>query len=318
MTHNFVKGECRTSAISHHRRPEIPDARLCDPRDDRCVQEMLLTGRGGEGVVLASQLLADTFARAGYWVQAFPEFKAERRGAPISAFLRWDDEPVRRRFKVRECDVLVGISASPPPADAVRRLRSGGLLVVNREARFPHSGDYRVARVPGAQIARRNGILSVEGRPMGNVAVLGGVVRLLLPQGLEFLEQAIEARMGSLAAPNVIAAREGFDQCARPHVLAGDTPYEAGEAPPPRPALPVFPVSTTDSLGNHTGSWSIDRPVLADACTACGVCALFCPESAMRRENGRMIVDYLYCKGCGICEIICPVRGAIAMEEVPV
>jgi pyruvate ferredoxin oxidoreductase gamma subunit len=281
------------------------------------MQEMLLTGRGGEGVVLASQLLADTFARAGYWVQAFPEFKAERRGAPISAFLRWDDEPVRRRFKVRDCDVLVAISAAPPPAATVRWLRPGGLLLLNREARFPHSGEYRVARVPGGRIARRHGILSAEGRPMGNVAVLGAVVRLLLPDGLEFLEQAIAARMGALAAPNVVAAREGFAQCARQHVLVTDTAYEAGEEAPPRPPLPLFPVSRIDSRGNHTGSWSLERPVLADACTACGVCALFCPESAMRREDGEMLVDYLYCKGCGICEIVCPVRGAIEMEEVP-
>jgi Pyruvate/2-oxoacid:ferredoxin oxidoreductase gamma subunit len=53
--------------------------------DDWRVKEMLIVGRGGEGVVLASQLLADTFARAGWYVQSFPEFKAERRGAPISA-----------------------------------------------------------------------------------------------------------------------------------------------------------------------------------------------------------------------------------------
>lgn len=277
---------------------------------------MLLIGRGGEGVVLASQLLADTFARAGYWVQAFPEFKAERRGAPISAFLRWDDEPVRRRFKVRDCDVLVAISSAPPSAEAVRRVRPGGLLVVNRESRFPHRGDYHVARVPGSRIARRHGILSAEGRPMGNVAVLGAVARLLLPEGLGFLEQAIGARMGSLAAPNIVAAREGYELCARQHVLAGDTPYEAAE-PPARPPLPVFPVSVTDSRGNHTGAWSMERPVLADICSACGVCALFCPESAMRRENGEMVIDYLYCKGCGICEVVCPVHGAIAMEEVP-
>lgn len=278
---------------------------------------MLLTGRGGEGVVLASQLLAETFARAGFWVQSFPEFKAERRGAPISAFLRWDGEPVRRRYKVRECDVLVAISASPPPAQAVELIRPGGLLVLNRESRFPHGGDYRVARVPGARIARGNGVLSAEGRPMGNVAVLGAVVRLLLPGGLPFLEAAIRSRMGALADANVVAARDGYLLCTRQHAVAGDTAYEAAEDVPTRPPLPVFPVSVIDSRGNHTGSWSLERPVLADACTACGVCALFCPEAAMTRENGQMLVDYLYCKGCGICEVVCPVKDAIAMEEVP-
>ena len=67
------------------------------------MKEMLLVGRGGEGVVLASQILAETFVRAGFWVQSFPEFTAERRGAPISAFLRWDEtSPIHRRYKVQD------------------------------------------------------------------------------------------------------------------------------------------------------------------------------------------------------------------------
>ena len=79
---------------------------------------------------------------------------------------------------------------------------------------------------------------------------------------------------------------------------------------------PLFPVSTTDSLAVHTGSWSLDRPVLTDHCTACALCALFCPEGAIARDDGSVVIDYLYCKGCGICEVVCPVRDAIRMEEV--
>jgi pyruvate ferredoxin oxidoreductase gamma subunit len=281
------------------------------------VKEMLLVGRGGEGVVLASQILADTFARAGCWVQSFPEFTAERRGAPISAFLRWDEaSPIHRRYKVHECDVLVVVSPSPPPAQALRSVRPGGLVVLNREARFAHTGEFEVARVPASRIARGNGILSSEGRPMGNTAVLGACVRLLLPDGLELLEQAVASRLDGLGAANVAAAREGYAACTRQHRLAADTPVELPRAEASRPRPPRFPVTTADSLANHTGTWSLDRPVLADACTACALCALFCPEGAMTRSGDSMAIDYLYCKGCGICEVVCPVRGAIAMEEV--
>jgi 2-oxoacid:acceptor oxidoreductase gamma subunit (pyruvate/2-ketoisovalerate family)/2-oxoacid:acceptor oxidoreductase delta subunit (pyruvate/2-ketoisovalerate family) len=281
------------------------------------VQEMLIVGRGGEGVVLASQLLADAFARAGMWAQSFPEFKAERRGAPISAFLRWDDAPIHRRYKVRSCDVLVGVSPSPPSTDVLRSVRPGGLVVLNRERRFPHTGPFEIARVPAARIARDLGVLSAEGRPMGNVALLGACVRLLLPDGLGFLEQAIEARMGAAAPANVAAAREGYERCTRQRTRGDDVPLELelAQSSTARPT-PVFPVSTTDSLAIHTGSWSLDRPVLRDACTACALCAVFCPEGAIVRTEGSMAVDYLYCKGCGICEVVCPIRDAIAMEEV--
>ncbi|HXH98408.1 MAG TPA: 2-oxoacid:acceptor oxidoreductase family protein [Gaiellaceae bacterium] len=279
---------------------------------------MLLVGRGGEGVVLASQLLADAFARAGFWVQSFPEFKPERRGAPISAFLRWDESPIRRRYKVHDCDVLVVVTPAAPSPEVVETLRPGGLLVLNRETRYPRSGPFHVARVPASRIARGDGVLSAEGRPMGNVAVLGACVRLLLPEGLAFLEEAVASRLGAAAEANIHAAREGYARCTRQRTMAGDTPLEpalAGEAAEPwRP--PLFPVSTADSLRNHTGTWSLDRPVLTDACTACALCALFCPEGAISRGDGELAIDYLYCKGCGICEVVCPVRNAIAMEEV--
>ena len=284
------------------------------------MNEMLLVGRGGEGVVLASQILAETFARAGFWVQSFPEFTAERRGAPISAFLRWDEKPIHRRYRVSDCDVLAVVTPSPPSPQVVSAVKPGGLIVLNRETRYPHVGPFDLARVPASRIAEENGVLSAEGRPMGNMALLGACLRFLLPEGLPFLEESIAARMGDAAEGNVAAAREGFARCTRQHSLAGDIPLEAALAlrRVPRPARPhaLFSGSTTDSLMNPTGTWSLDRPLLTDECTACAVCALFCPEGAISRVDGEIVVDYLHCKGCGICEVVCPVRNAIAMEEV--
>jgi 2-oxoacid:acceptor oxidoreductase gamma subunit (pyruvate/2-ketoisovalerate family)/2-oxoacid:acceptor oxidoreductase delta subunit (pyruvate/2-ketoisovalerate family) len=283
------------------------------------MKELLLVGRGGEGVVLASQVLADAFARCGWWVQSFPEFKAERRGAPIAAFLRWDEhEPIRRRYKLRDCDVLAVVSPSPPSPELLARVRPGGLVILNRETRLPEAGDFHIVRVPASRIAQTHGIHSAEGRPLGNVAVLGACVRMLAPDGLRFLEAAVAARLGGRADANIAAARAGFEQCLRQHTLASDHRLERPELASVTPRLPaVYPVSSTDSRPNRTGTWSLDRPILLGACNACALCAVFCPEGAITRVAGTMIVDYDHCKGCGICEVVCPVRNAIEMEAVP-
>ena len=281
------------------------------------MQEMLLHGRGGEGVVLASQVLADTFARAGCFVQSFPEFKAERRGAPISAFLRWDPiAPVRRRYKLSRCDVLIALSPSPPAHELVARVRAGGLVLLNREERLPLGASVRVARVPASRIARQHGILSAEGRPMGNMAMLGAAVRLLLPDGLDLLEEVIGERLGGLAEANIAAARGGYRNCRRQRIRRGDVVMS--EPSPVAAAIerPRFPISLATSLATETGAWSLERPVVEAACTACGICALFCPEGAIERSDGAISVDYLHCKGCGICEVVCPVRGALRLEEI--
>jgi 2-oxoacid:acceptor oxidoreductase gamma subunit (pyruvate/2-ketoisovalerate family)/2-oxoacid:acceptor oxidoreductase delta subunit (pyruvate/2-ketoisovalerate family) len=282
------------------------------------VQELILVGRGGEGVVVASQVLADALARAGFHVQAFPEFKAERRGAPISAFLRWDERPIHRRYRIGACDVLATVSPVPPSPELLRMVRPGGVVVLNREARLPLAGPFTLARAPASRIARDLRVLSPEGRPMANTAVLGACLRLILPDGLDLLEQAIRTRLPAGAADaNVRAAREGYAHCLRQRPRPGDMPLPAAIAAPAiAPTTPAFAVSTTDSLGVRTGAWALDRPVPDDACTGCALCALFCPEAAIHVVDGHAVVDESHCKGCGICVEVCPVRNAIHLEEV--
>ena len=71
------------------------------------MQEIRFHGRGGQGTVVASILLAKAFFNAGYWVQAFPVFGVERRGAPVEAYLRLDKEKILTRSNVYTPDHVI-------------------------------------------------------------------------------------------------------------------------------------------------------------------------------------------------------------------
>jgi pyruvate ferredoxin oxidoreductase delta subunit len=69
------------------------------------------------------------------------------------------------------------------------------------------------------------------------------------------------------------------------------------------------------SLKYKTGDWRARRPIVhTDQCKNCLICWIYCPDSAIIREEKWVAVNYDYCKGCGICAHECPTK-AITMED---
>lgn len=71
------------------------------------MKEIRIHGRGGMGNVTAAELLAEAAFANGKYAQAFPSFGAERQGAPVLAFVRIDDRPIRIRQQVYAPDYLI-------------------------------------------------------------------------------------------------------------------------------------------------------------------------------------------------------------------
>ncbi len=71
------------------------------------MKEIKIHGRGGQGAVTAAQILATAAFNEGLWAQTFPQFGAERRGAPVIAFVRLDNDPIPFRSKVYAPDVVI-------------------------------------------------------------------------------------------------------------------------------------------------------------------------------------------------------------------
>ncbi|GAY25792.1 pyruvate/ketoisovalerate oxidoreductase, gamma subunit [Desulfurococcaceae archaeon AG1] len=140
--------------------------------------EIRFHGRGGQGAVTASIILAEAAGIEGLYSQAFPEFGPERRGAPVKAYTRISKEPIRTRAPISSPDVVVVLDPSLQPSIYLQGLKSKGLVIINskRDARSiaQELGVERVVAIDATGIALRN-----MGVPIVNVAMLGALVRVL-------------------------------------------------------------------------------------------------------------------------------------------
>ncbi len=178
-------------------------------------------GRGGQGVVTAAELLSVAVFLEGRYAQAFPSFGSERAGAPVAAFCRMSDGPIRTREPVLDPDAVVVQDATLlGQVDLLGGLRPGGYLLVNTSlglerlalgdavAALPRA---HVATVAATEIARRR-----IGRPVPNAALLGGLAALTGVVTLDALAASIEQRFsGRTGEGNVAAATEAFADVLR-------------------------------------------------------------------------------------------------------
>jgi pyruvate ferredoxin oxidoreductase gamma subunit len=174
-------------------------------------------GRGGQGVVTAAELLSVAGFNEGRWAQAFPSFGSERTGAPVVAFCRVDDRPIRLREPIVDPDALIVLDSTLlRQVDLFAGLRPDGYVLLNSERDWVEldlahlAGSAHALIVPASRLA-----LTHVGRPVPNAALLGGFAALTGLVGLNAVEAAIRERFpGRVAEANVAAARAAFAHVA--------------------------------------------------------------------------------------------------------
>ena len=89
-------------------------------------------GRGGQGAKTASLLLADAAFNTGKYIQGFPEYGPERMGAPITAYNRISDNPIRIHSNIYEPDYVVVVDDTLlESVDVTAGLKESGAIVIN-------------------------------------------------------------------------------------------------------------------------------------------------------------------------------------------
>ena len=173
--------------------------------------EIRIHGRGGQGSVTAAELLAVAAFDDGREAQAFPAFGVERRGAPVLAFCRISDQPIRIRSQIYEPDyVIVQDSTLLDTVDVLAGLKPTGTLLINSErpaADLKLDTKARVVTFPATQIA-----LQELGRPIMNTAILGAFAGVSGAISFQAIERSIRHRFPEeLGEKNVRAAKRAHD-----------------------------------------------------------------------------------------------------------
>jgi len=282
-----------------------------------------LFGRGGQGIKTASHIIGDVAFASGNFVQDQPLYGAERRGAPISAYVRISQEPILERGQIANSSLVIiaddslldstidnplntandstviMINSSKDPSEIRTRYKINNVLVVSDLTKLTQ--DITHKSIPG-------------------VAVASATCKLL---GFEFkiVEEFLKSELKEIGihqediSKNIELAKSCFNQTLQEKIET-TTKIKIKESPLINPVYhhPQISTCTITLTGNsklrERWAWSNFKPLIDyDGCTKCMICYVYCPDSAFTIDaKGFPVIDYEACKGCNICKTECPTK----------
>lgn len=173
-----------------------------------------LHGRGGQGAVTAATILARAALSEGQWSQVIPGYGVERRGAPVKAFVRIDDKPIRLTSELMKPDCIVVLDQRLPRViDVEEGLKKGGIMLLN-DKRSPEEIRTRVKLSKVATVDATGVAVEIFGRtaiPITNTAMLGAFSAATHWVKLDSLLAFINERFsGGICEKNIKAAKTGY------------------------------------------------------------------------------------------------------------
>ncbi len=169
--------------------------------------EIRFHGRGGQGAVTAAEMLARAAGYDGKYVQAFPSFGPERRGAPVRAFCRIDSKPITIRSQVYEPDYLIVLEPSLLDIDVKDGMKKDSVIVINSDSRISDVGGRKAYSFDATKLA-----LNTIGKDIVNTAILGSFAKATKLVSLESLLKAIAEKFpGKLGELNSKMVREAYE-----------------------------------------------------------------------------------------------------------
>lgn len=175
--------------------------------------EVRFHGRGGQGAVVASIILAEAAFREGKYVQAFPYFGVERRGAPVTSFTRIDKNPIKIKSQVYNPNYIIVLDPTlMDVTDVTSGLSKDGVILINsdKDPKY-YNLSFKTATVDATSIAIENKLGS-KMAPIVNTSILGAFAKISDEVMLESIILAINESVPSKKEENIKAAKQAYDK----------------------------------------------------------------------------------------------------------
>lgn len=279
-------------------------------------------GRGGQGIKTASRMLGSAFFIEGFEVQDAPRYGAERRGAPIFAYVRADKSAIHERGVIPIPDLALVADdtlVAMPAAGVTQGLDAHAVLAINTQEDAKLWRERLNTKATVVALPYFSAEAPAQRAYVG--AMVAGAAARLAGLHSESIAQAIAQELGGHGATviqaNQTRAQAAYDAMAGHAGVVKPRPddHETGETgwitlkheDADRSAPTIHAAATSVQI--KTGLWRTLRPVVDLArCNKCNwVCGSFCPDSAITaNDEGYPVIDYDHCKGCLICVAQCP------------
>jgi 2-oxoacid:acceptor oxidoreductase gamma subunit (pyruvate/2-ketoisovalerate family) len=172
--------------------------------------EIKFSGRGGQGVVVASQILGLAFFKAGKYPQCYSVFGGERRGAPLVSFLRVDEKKILLKCEIRRPQELICFDDSlVDPKEVKEMLVPGGRILINtrRPAEaFEALKDFQLQFIDALAVSEAGGLGKII-----NTTMVGAYCRSMGHLELDHVLEAISELAPAKREANMEAARRAFE-----------------------------------------------------------------------------------------------------------
>lgn len=303
-------------------------------------------GRGGQGMKTASRILGQALFLSGYEVQDAPRYGAERRGAPIFAYVRADKQTIYDRGVISDPDLVVVAD------DTLLNIKAAGVLegLQAHTQLIIHSNE--TAELWQDRLALKNRLVilpthTTRSEISGDAVIdfqfistrcAAAAAKFVAALSTEKLIEAIRLELAEfdevLIQANISKAVDTYNdlvidnsQILTIESSTADSQPAAATANDPawvdlklESGVDIAPAIHTPltSVKINTGLWRTLRPVIDyDKCNSCWwVCSSLCPDGVIAVEDNTPVIDYDHCKGCLLCMAHCPPKAIQAEPEI--